>query len=145
MSLVPLPVGAPDSSTNSGCEDADFTGFAGDIALIQRGTCFFFEKVANAVEAGAGAVIIFNEGNSDERSAVDFGSASEPQDVPVLEMSAAAGAQLVELIRTERTAGRTVTMTVTTSTVSEVRESQNVIARLDLRPDRSRRRERCPP
>ena len=59
---VPLPVGAPDSSTSSGCEDADFAAFTGDIALIQRGTCFFFEKIANAVEAGAEAVIIFNEG-----------------------------------------------------------------------------------
>ena len=125
---VPLPVGAPDGSTSSGCEDADFTGFTGDIALVQRGTCFFFEKVANAIEAGADAVLIFNEGNSDERSSTDFGSASEPQDVPIVELSAAAGAQLVELIRTERAAGRTVTMTVTTSTVSEVRESQNVIA-----------------
>ena len=63
--IVPLPVGQPDSTSNAGCEDADFTGFTGDIALIQRGTCFFSDKIANAVEAGAEAVIIFNEGNSD--------------------------------------------------------------------------------
>ena len=125
---VPLPVGQPDGTSTSGCEDADFAGFTGDIALVQRGTCFFFEKIENAVEAGAEAVIIFNEGNSDERTGVDFGQASFPQDVPVLEMSSAAGAQLVELIRTERAAGRTVTMTVTTTTVSEERESENVIA-----------------
>ena len=126
--IVPLPVGQPDSTSNAGCEDADFTGFTGDIALIQRGTCFFSEKIANAVEAGAEAVIIFNEGNSEERSGVDFGQASFPQDVPVIEMSAEAGAALVEYIEAEAAAGRQVTLTVTTSTVSEVRESENVIA-----------------
>ena len=126
--IVPLPVGQPDSTSNAGCEDADFAGFTGDIALIQRGTCFFSDKIANAVEAGATAVIIFNEGNSDERSGVDFGQASFPQDVPVIEMSAEAGAALVEFIESEAAAGRQVTLTVTTTTVSEVRESENVIA-----------------
>ena len=42
--IVPLPVGQPDSTSNAGCEDADFTGFTGDIALIQRGTCFFSRR-----------------------------------------------------------------------------------------------------
>ena len=126
--LVPLPVGQPDSTSHAGCEDEDFADFTGDIALIQRGTCFFSEKIANAVEAGAEAVIIFNEGNSEERSGPEFGSASVPQDVPVIEMSAEAGAALVEFIEAEAAAGRTVTLTITTSTVSEIRESENVIA-----------------
>ena len=55
-------------------------------------------------------------------------SASFPQDVPVIEMSAEAGAALVAYIEAEAAAGRQVTLTVTTSTVSEVRESENVIA-----------------
>lgn len=40
---------------------------AGNIALIQRGTLFFFEKLTNAMEAGAVAAIIYNnvEGASD--------------------------------------------------------------------------------
>jgi Zn-dependent M28 family amino/carboxypeptidase len=135
--IVPLPVGQPDSTSNAGCEDADFTGFTGDIALIQRGTCLFSEKIANAVEAGAEAVIIFNEGNSAERTGVSFGQASFPQDVPVIEMSAEAGAALVEYIEAEAEAGRQVTLTVTTSTVSEVRQSENVIAQTDTgRTDR---------
>ena len=102
-----LSVGQPDSTSNAGCEGTDFTGFTGDIALIQRGTCFFSDKIANAVAAGAAAVIIFNEGNSEERSGVDFGQASFPQDVPVIEMSAEAGAALVTYIETEAAAGRT--------------------------------------
>ena len=51
--VVPLPVGQPDGTSNAGCEDADFAGFTGDIALIQRGTCDFSVKIANAVAAGA--------------------------------------------------------------------------------------------
>ena len=107
---------------------ADFTG---DIALIQRGTCFFYEKIANAVEAGAEAVIIFNEGNSEERSGPDFGSASVPQHIPVIEMSAEASAaargRSSSKLRPPPECG-TVTLTVARSTVSEIRESENVIA-----------------
>jgi Zn-dependent M28 family amino/carboxypeptidase len=121
---VPLPVGQPDSTTDDGCEAADFVGFTGDIALIQRGTCEFQQKIRLAKEAGADAVIVFNEGNSAERSGVDFGQASFPQTVPVIEMSAQSGAELVAYIRTNGP----VTMTVTTSTISEPRTSENVIA-----------------
>ena len=126
--VVPLPTGEPDGTSNSGCEAADFAGFTGDIALLQRGTCDFSVKIANAVAAGAEAVIIFNEGNSPERSEVGFGQASFPQDVPVLEMSAADGAALVTFIRSEREAGREVTLAGSTDTISEIRESENVIA-----------------
>jgi Zn-dependent M28 family amino/carboxypeptidase len=52
------------NSNSSGCESGDFTGMpAGSIALIQRGTCNFAVKFANARTAGAGAVVVFNEGN----------------------------------------------------------------------------------
>jgi len=57
------PTATPSSS--SGCTAADFTGFqSGNIALIQRGTCNFGVKIQNATDAGASAVIIFNEGNT---------------------------------------------------------------------------------
>ena len=59
---VQVPPPAQPGST-SGCEAADFAGFtAGNVALIQRGTCDFAVKAANAEAAGASAVIIFNEG-----------------------------------------------------------------------------------
>ena len=46
---------AGDRASTSGCEAADFAGFTpGNIALIQRGTCFFRVKVDNAAAAGAG-------------------------------------------------------------------------------------------
>jgi Zn-dependent M28 family amino/carboxypeptidase len=59
-----LPAPPTPNSNTSGCELADFAGMpAGSIALIQRGTCLFVQKWANATAAGAGAVVQFNEGN----------------------------------------------------------------------------------
>ena len=41
-----------DRASTSGCEDADFAAFpAGNIALIQRGTCSFREKADNALRS----------------------------------------------------------------------------------------------
>src|SRR5206468_3109847 len=51
----------PAPSSASGCQASDFAGFVpGNIALIQRGTCTFAQKVANAEAAGASAAVIFN-------------------------------------------------------------------------------------
>ena len=49
---VDVQLGLGNTST-SGCEAADFAGFpAGNIALIQRGTCTFEIKGENAAAAG---------------------------------------------------------------------------------------------
>ena len=67
-----------DRASTSGCEPEDFTGFAaGDIALIQRGTCDFSTKVRNAAAAGAVGVVVFNQGNEvpgDDRTGVVNGT-----------------------------------------------------------------------
>ncbi|SEH00456.1 aminopeptidase Y [Nonomuraea solani] len=53
----------PTPTSTSGCEASDFAGFvAGRIALIQRGTCAFAQKIRNAGRAGASGIIVFNEG-----------------------------------------------------------------------------------
>jgi PA domain len=45
----------------TGCTSAAYASFpAGAIALIERGTCTFYQKVATAAAAGASAAIIFN-------------------------------------------------------------------------------------
>jgi hypothetical protein len=73
----------PTPSSASGCSSADFSGFqAGRIALIQRGSCTFSQKIANAQAAGASGVIIFNEGNPG-RTGVFNGSLSSIPPIPV--------------------------------------------------------------
>jgi len=63
---------------------SDFSGFVpGRIALIQRGTCFFGEKVLNAQAAGASGVIIFNEGNPG-RTSVLAGSLQDAAGNPII-------------------------------------------------------------
>jgi Peptidase family M28/PA domain len=65
----------PTGGSASGCDPADFdSSFAGKIALVQRGTCNFGVKVLNAEAAHAVGVIIFNEGNTPERTPVFSGS-----------------------------------------------------------------------
>jgi Zn-dependent M28 family amino/carboxypeptidase len=83
--------------STSGCEPADFTNasfVAGSIALVQRGTCPFIDKVNNAAAAGAGAVIIMNEGNAPDRSDLDFDPIVAGATIPVAAASFAAGQEL---------------------------------------------------
>lgn len=88
--LIPSPGGSA-----SGCAASDFAGFvAGRIALIQRGTCTFQQKVDNAQAAGASGVIIFNEGNTPARTGVFSGSLSRVPPIPVAFTSFNAGAAL---------------------------------------------------
>jgi Zn-dependent M28 family amino/carboxypeptidase len=71
---------ADPATSTSGCEASDFAGldFSGssDVALVQRGACFFSVKAANAEAAGAEAVIILNQGDSPTRTGLIVGNAS---------------------------------------------------------------------
>jgi Zn-dependent M28 family amino/carboxypeptidase len=120
LTLPPSP--EPNGST-SGCEAADFAGFTpGNIALVQRGTCSFGEKVANAETAGASAVVIFNEGQPG-RDEVLNGTLGGPASIPAIGISFAEGNSLATALQ-----GGTVTLHVTTSTLSETRTTYNTIA-----------------
>lgn len=69
---VDLQLGLGNTST-SGCDVGDFAGFpAGSIALIQRGGCNFSIKAVNAEAAGAGGVILFNQGNDETAARQDL-------------------------------------------------------------------------
>ncbi|GAB3654464.1 M28 family metallopeptidase [Actinocorallia lasiicapitis] len=112
---------SPTPSSTSGCETADFAGFtAGNIALLQRGTCSFAIKAANAQAAGASAVIIFNEGQPGRTDPIAGTLGTPDFTVPVVGTSFAAGEELAGL------AGAVVH--VKTDTVSENRTTENVIA-----------------
>ena len=71
---VDLSFGLGNTAT-SGCEAADFAGFAaGSIALLQRGLCTFEIKAENAAAAGAVGALIFNQGNTTDRMDLFFGT-----------------------------------------------------------------------
>ncbi|WP_250031423.1 M28 family peptidase [Paractinoplanes maris] len=122
-SVVPvdLELTTPNTST-SGCEAEDFVGVSGNIALVQRGTCSFGQKAANAQAAGATGVIIMNQGNTDgpDRQDVFLGTLGEPVGIPAIGISYPQGVAFAG------TAGLTVT--ITTDTVAQVRQTENVIA-----------------
>ncbi|WP_138760171.1 M28 family metallopeptidase [Modestobacter altitudinis] len=72
--------------STSGCEPADFAAadWSGpaDIALVQRGTCFFGTKAFYAQQAGAEAVVVMNQGNTPEREELIVADASSV-DAPI--------------------------------------------------------------
>jgi hypothetical protein len=82
---IVIPPGGSSNTSTSGCEPSDFAGFTpGNIALIQRGTCTFELKTINAQNAGAVAVIIFNEGQPGRTSAFAGTLANPVATVPVI-------------------------------------------------------------
>lgn len=85
-----------DRASTSGCEPGDFAGFTpGNIALVQRGTCAFGDKAANADAAGASAVVIFNQGNDPGRMDLVVGTLGGiVTDIPVVGASFADGNEL---------------------------------------------------
>ena len=115
-----LPPGATPNTSTSGCEASDFAGFtAGNIAVIQRGTCTFALKAQNAEDAGAVGVIIFNEGQ-EGRTDSFLGTLGGPSvTVPVVGAAFAVGVELAA-------GGVEVRMFV--NAVSEIRSTSNVIA-----------------
>ncbi|WP_326826196.1 M28 family metallopeptidase [Streptosporangium sp. NBC_01756] len=121
--LPPSPV--PNYST-SGCEASDFAGFtAGNIALLQRGTCDFQVKAGLAQAAGASGVIIFNEGQPgaglNDRRTLLTGTLNAPtMTIPVVGATFAVGAEL---------AATGAAVTLTTDTEGDPhRRTRNVLA-----------------
>jgi Zn-dependent M28 family amino/carboxypeptidase len=130
--VVPIDVTIPPTptpSSTSGCEAADFAGFTpGSIALVQRGTCAFRVKALNAIDAGATAIIAFNEGQPGRTDPFpgnlqDPNGIGAPVDIPGLSISFADGAELVQLSQQEP-----VTVRLQASTRFPIRVTHNVIA-----------------
>jgi len=122
--LPPAPVA---NTSTSGCEAADFVGFpAGNIALVQRGTCSFAAKATNAMAAGASAVIVFNEGQAG-RTAVINGTLGGPiaGAPPVVGSTFALGDDLANGVANGATGS---TARVRTDMINEERQTSNVIA-----------------
>jgi len=120
-----FPPGPTPSSSNAGCDVADFEGFeAGSVALIQRGTCGFGQKAENAEHAGASAVIIFNEGQPGRTDVIALATLGAPDyAIPVVGASFATGEQLHTAL-----ASGDVTVHVSTSVLSQTRTTTNIMA-----------------
>ncbi|WP_417566556.1 M28 family metallopeptidase [Marinobacter sp.] len=115
-----LPPATDANTSTSGCEAADFSGFtAGNIAVVQRGSCSFAQKAQNAEAAGASGVIIFNEGQPGRRDNF-LGTLGGPGiTVPVVGAAFEVGVELAA-------GGVEVNLSVDAS--SEIRTTSNVIA-----------------
>lgn len=122
---VLIPPGATANSSHSGCEAADFqpAPSTSAVALIQRGTCLFRDKAQNAAAAGYDAVVIFNEGQTGRTETVSGTLGGTGISIPVLGASFAVGEQLYQASQSG-----SVSVHVRTSTVSEIRQSHNVVA-----------------
>ena len=120
--LVPPPA---EPGSTSGCEADDFVPAPAEpsIALMQRGTCYFEVKAANAQAAGYDAVIFMNEGQPG-RDELFQGSLNRPFTIPAAGLSYADGAAIYEQVRS----GQQVVARVVTSTDNSPRPSTNVIA-----------------
>jgi len=90
--VIPSPGG-----TTSGCEASDFpSAVQGAVALIQRGTCAFVDKLSNAQAAGAAGVILFNEGDTAARQNALFRSGPADLSIPSVLSSFAVGDELYQ-------------------------------------------------
>lgn len=126
VTAVDLQLGLGNTST-SGCEAADFAGFpAGNIALLQRGTCTFELKAENAAAAGAVGIVIFNQGNTVDPArqgipAVTLTAGNE-SGIPVLGTTYTLGADLSLIAGLE--------MRVFANTLRDTKTTYNVLAEL---------------
>jgi Zn-dependent M28 family amino/carboxypeptidase len=121
--LIPPPA---EPGSTSGCEPEDFVPASeteDEVALIQRGTCTFAQKAANAEGAGYDAVIIFNEGQEGRTDVVEGTLGAPDFSVPVVGASFATGQELYAATQ----AGEVI-VRVFASTLSETRTTSNVIA-----------------
>ena len=113
------------STSTSGCEDSDFPAAVdGAIALIQRGTCPFVQKLANAEEAGAIGVILFNEGNTAGRVNPQFIEAPTDLSIPAVYVSATIGKAIYAAIQ----GGTPQTATLDVDATTTPRFFDNVVA-----------------
>jgi Zn-dependent M28 family amino/carboxypeptidase len=115
-----LPQPAEAGTSVSGCDPADFNGIPPRaVALVQRGTCPFTQKYTNALEAGAAAVLIWNDGFPDREAPLPT-TASFDNTIPAAMISNDIGLALAT------TQGATVRLAVSATVTPN--EEMNVIA-----------------
>jgi Zn-dependent M28 family amino/carboxypeptidase len=110
----------PGGAATSGCEPGDFAGFrAGDAALLKRGGCPFRVKAERAQQAGAAAVLIFDDPRPAGVEAFEGTLGGPGVRVPVLALRNQVGTRL---------AGGRNRVRVAAATVSEARATASLLA-----------------
>jgi Zn-dependent M28 family amino/carboxypeptidase len=112
------------NGNTAGCEAGDFpAATTGAISLIQRGTCPFVQKLANAQAAGAVGVILFNEGQPG-RTNPGFRSGPTDLNIPAVFSSFAVGSEFLQAFKD----GKNPTARLKTSGVNVDRFFPQVVA-----------------
>lgn len=87
----------PVGGSGSGCAASEFAGFAaGRVALLRRGDCHHDLQVAHAREAGARAVVLYNNPGDGKGGAIEA-RLTRPQAIPVI--GTVSGALAADLLR----------------------------------------------
>lgn len=122
-----FPPGETNNSSTDGCDAADFQGIdvSGKIAVIQRGTCSFIDKVSNAESRGAVAVLIFNEGQ-EGRTGITLGALPPDSsvEIPVMGITYDLGKSLHD----QYTAGAAITVRVAVTGKNAMTPTFNLFA-----------------
>ena len=118
----------------TGCNAAAFIGFpAGNIALIQRGTCTFYAKASNAMAAGASAAVLYNNAVGELNATV---AGTPPITIPVVGITQANGQTLAALAAPTLTWGSLrVTSPLATAGLISSFSSYGLSPDLALKPD----------
>lgn len=142
---ITLPITKKASSTtstaNDGCLVSGVNPYApgsltGQAVLIRRGTCAFYEKAKNAQDAGARAVILYNNAAGYINPTVE--NATAPITIPVVSISAADGAKIDGLISSSTSmtfkSGKLAIANPVANTLA-TSSSSGMSAELELKPD----------
>ncbi|PSL06133.1 Fn3 domain-containing protein [Haloactinopolyspora alba] len=139
-SLPMARTGTPDTP-DDGCDSAgELPDLSGTVALVQRGECYFYDKAINAQNAGAEAVILYNNVPGSFAPTVAPPTPDDPPvTVPVVAISQQDGLELNSRIAAGET---TLTWTDETTTVENATaglissySSYGMSSDLTLKPD----------
>jgi minor extracellular serine protease Vpr len=112
------------TSTADGCNALTAGSLAGKVALIRRGTCTFYVKSRNAQNAGAAAVVLYNNTAGRISPTVAAPTASDPAiTIPVVAVSDTEG-----VLINNRLAADAVTMTWTSEVAKFTNSTGNLIS-----------------
>jgi subtilisin family serine protease len=111
-------------STAEGCVASPAGSFTGKVVLIRRGTCGFYDKALHAQNAGASAVVLYNNAAGTINPTVaPVAPATTPIVIPVVAITLADGVEI-----NNRIASGTVDMTWTSESISTPNPGANLIS-----------------